>query len=344
MRNTLWVGFLTLLIVPSAFCGDWNKKLAAEYLDSRQQEWFAWKSANAGGHTCVSCHTSMTYLLARPALRKSLGEGEATRYEKGLLDSLRGRVDKMTVKEAFPNGKEPHASEFFDVEAIFAAWFLAQEDRGRDALSPATKQAFDRIWSLQLRDGKAAGSWTWNEFDLSPWEIPDSQFYGAALAALATGITPASYREQPDVKQRVAALTAYLQREQAKQSLHNRLMLLWAATEAKGLLPDAARKDLIAEVQKKQEADGGWALESLGPWPKHPHAPAAVGSNSYATAFTAFVLQKAGVKRTNPTLTRSLVRRVAGGVDEQGLLRSHAGAFHARRGDGICDLGVAAVS
>jgi hypothetical protein len=34
----------------------------------------------------------MTYLLARPALRKALKEKEPTPYEKGLLDRLRANV------------------------------------------------------------------------------------------------------------------------------------------------------------------------------------------------------------------------------------------------------------
>ena len=58
---------------------DWNPRLAAQYLDSRQKEWFAWPRANAGAKPCVSCHTGVTYLLARPALREALGEDRSHR-------------------------------------------------------------------------------------------------------------------------------------------------------------------------------------------------------------------------------------------------------------------------
>ena len=45
---------------------------AAQYLDARQQAWFEWKPAIASGRgPCLSCHTGMTYLLARPALREA---------------------------------------------------------------------------------------------------------------------------------------------------------------------------------------------------------------------------------------------------------------------------------
>src|SRR5207302_5970556 len=40
--------------------------------------------------------------------------------------------------------------------------------------------------------------------------------------------------------------------------------------------------------------DGGWTLESLGPWTEHPAAPVsptAGASDSYATAFTTYVLE-----------------------------------------------------
>jgi hypothetical protein len=162
------------------------------------------------------------------------------------------------------------------------------------------------MWTLQLRQGKSAGAWTWNEYDLDPWEMPDSVFYGAALAAVAVGEAPAAYRVEPAVRENVHDLVAYLQREQQSQPLHNRLLLLWASSELPGLLPDAVRKSLIAEVQGKQNPSGGWTLESLGPWEKHTHAPPAEGSNNYATGLAAFVLQKAGIKRTDPGMSKAL--------------------------------------
>src|ERR1035438_8326574 len=82
---------LLALAAPGA---DWNPRLAAQFLDSRQKEWFVWPRANAAAKPCVSCHTGVTYLLARPALRKALGEGAPTVYETGLLASLRSRLDQ----------------------------------------------------------------------------------------------------------------------------------------------------------------------------------------------------------------------------------------------------------
>ncbi len=294
------------LLVPPVFAADWNTQLAANYLDSRQKEWFAWPGANkAMGGPCISCHTNMTYLLARPALRHVLGEQHATQYEQGLMDTMRARLDKRDPAEMFPTTKGRHGTEAVGVESILATLFFVQQDAGKP-LSAESRKAFDRMWDLQLRDGKSAGAWTWNEFNLDPWEMPESTYYGAALAAIAVGEAPVSYRAEANVRDRVTALVTYLQREQQAQPLHNKLLLLWASSELPGIITDAAKKSLIAEVQSKQDASGGWTLESLGPWEKHEHAPPAAGSNNYATGLTAFALQKAGVKRSDPGMVKAL--------------------------------------
>jgi len=299
------VAVVAFAVVPG-YCADWSPRLAAEYLDSRQKEWFAWPAAKATGGPCVSCHTGITYLLVRPALRRALGESAPTSYERGLLDGLRARVEKKTAPELSPNAKEPFASQKLGVESVFSALFLVGQDSGRATLSSETKQAFDRLWSLQILDGKAKGAWPWFDLDLDPWETPDSAFYGASLAALAAGSAPAEYRDQPGIRKRIAALTGYLQREQQAQPLHNRLTLLWASSKLPSALPESARRPLLDEILGKQQADGGWTLESLGSWKPHAQAPAATGSNSYATGFVAFALEQAGLARSHPALTRAL--------------------------------------
>src|SRR5882762_5396369 len=114
-----------VVAVLPAYCGDWSPRLAAEYLDSRQKEWFAWPAAKSSGGPCVSCHTGVTYLLVRPGLRRALGESEPTTYEQGLVDGLRTRVAKKTVSELSPTSKDNlHASQRFGVESILSSLFL----------------------------------------------------------------------------------------------------------------------------------------------------------------------------------------------------------------------------
>src|SRR5262245_54807754 len=259
----------TIVLAFCAFAADWNPRAAAGYLDGRQKEWFGWATAKSPGGPCVSCHTGVTYLMARPVLRKALNEPLPTVYETGLLDGLRARVDKRESKEVstlFP--KAPAASQAVGVESFHAAVFLG------------SREAIDRMWSLQEGDG----GWRWFSLNLDPWEKPVSRFYGAALAAGVKGTTP----------QR-ASLRAFLDKEQASQPLHNRLLLLWTP----GIQGAASVRD---ELLKKQQADGTWTIESLGPWDK----PATATNESYATAYAALSLLKSGVKPSDPKLRRAL--------------------------------------
>jgi squalene-hopene/tetraprenyl-beta-curcumene cyclase len=277
--------------------GDWSPKLAAQYLDSRQKEWFAWPVAKRSGGPCISCHTGATYLLARPALRRVLGEAEPTTYEVGLVDGLAARAGSG-MEEALKTGKEPVASQSVGVEAIFAALFLDPE-------KPAARQAWERLWSMQVREGSAKGSWPWFDFNSDPYETADSGFFGASLAALAICATPSAFQVRPVAKERIAELTAYFRTAMPTQPLHNRLLLLWAGAKLPVAVADA-RQSIIDEALKKQQPDGSWTMAALGPWKEHPAAPPAGGASAYATAVAAFALEQAGVPRSDPKLKKAL--------------------------------------
>jgi len=250
-----------------SLCSDWSPRLAADYLDGRQKEWFAWKTAQTPGGPCVSCHTGVTYLLVRPALRRKLGEGQATGFETGLRDALRARVPLDPVFSA-AFSKEPRHTQSLGVESIHAALLLGEEP------------ALERMWSLQIKEGKEKGAWNWFHLDLDPWETPESTFYGATLAAMA--VRNASAEHKALHREQITMLVDYLKREQAGQPLQNRLMLLWAMPSA---ISD--RPALLDELWRKQEADGGWSMESLGPWNRPSRSS---GSDAYATGLVTYVL------------------------------------------------------
>jgi squalene-hopene/tetraprenyl-beta-curcumene cyclase len=271
---------------------DWSPQAAARYLDERQKQWFEWKPAASANGPCVSCHTGMAYLLARPALRRVLKEDQPTIYERGLLDRLRANV----------GAKPPGALQ--DVESIFAAMFLAQQDDGA-TMSANTQKAFEQLWSLQQSDGPAKGAWKWYAANLDPWEHSGSSYFGASLAILALGSTPTDYQQRADIRDRAAAVTTYLTAS-TPRPLHDRLAFLWASSVRPSVLPESMRTSLLAEVFAKQQADGGWTIESLGPWTPHPDAPPVTGSDGYATSFTAFALLRGGVSASHPGLTRAL--------------------------------------
>jgi squalene-hopene/tetraprenyl-beta-curcumene cyclase len=279
----------------SAIGDDWNPQRAAQYLDGRLQQWFAWKPAASPEGPCVSCHTGMTYLLARPALGRRLGEAQPTPFETGLLDRLRANV-----------GAKPE-SYLQGVEVIFAALFLSERDAGKP-MSADTRKAFDQLWSLQLQEGPSKGRWDWLTVDLDPWEHSESAFFGAALAAIAAGNAGAAYVNDPAVASHVATLMQYLRTAAfARRPLHDRLALLWSSSKRRELLSTTERESLVTDLFDKQQPDGGWTIASLGPWTPHPGAPAVAGSSSYATAFVTYVLQRAGVSPTERHLARALL-------------------------------------
>ena len=294
---------LSLSSLP-AFCADWSPSLAAQYLDSRQKAWFEWPVATKSGVPCISCHTGVPYLLARPALRRALGDTSPTLYEAVLLDGVRATVFKKDAKASDEKG--PEADRVFGAQAVLSALLLATDDVPRGRLSAEAEEAFQRLWAVQIQAGDAKGAWYWSEFNLDPWETPESVFYGAALGALATGAAPAGYQSRPDIQANVSSLIAYLRGTQKTQPLHNRLILLWASTKLHNLLPESERQSIVDEVLRKQEPDGGWALESLGAWKKRPGAPPATGSSSYATGLVAYTLQQAGVRPSEPSIARAL--------------------------------------
>jgi squalene-hopene/tetraprenyl-beta-curcumene cyclase len=274
-------------IVLSARDSGWNPALAAKYLDDRQKDWFAWPRAQSADGPCVSCHTGLPYLIARPALRRLLNDGDATIYERGLRDRLASHA-----------GEKPKGG-LQGVETIMAAMFVGDAD--------ARRKTFDQLWTLQQTDGALKGGWQWYNANLDPWETTPQFRYGAAIAALAIGKAPTDIRATSDAEPRIRALVDFLNDDLPSRPGHVKLAVLWASTTMPSILSAEAKRAIVNEVLKKQQRDGGWSLDALGPWSEHPSAPASLdraGSNSYATAFTAYVLReaRAGSARTDAAL------------------------------------------
>src|SRR5713226_3249436 len=89
------------------FAADWDPAAAAKYLDSRQEKWFAWPTAALKGGPCLSCHTGITYMLARPVLRRALGETAPARWETGMLEGLKARVEDNSALDTLARSQRP---------------------------------------------------------------------------------------------------------------------------------------------------------------------------------------------------------------------------------------------
>jgi len=298
---------------PVAICSDqpetniassWDQRAAAAYLDQRQSWWMEWPKAARDHETfCVSCHTAVPYALSRPALRKALGDEAPSVNERRLLDNVKKRVRLWREIAPFYSDAERgeyKTAESRGTESVLNALILASNEAQNQELSNDARGALDNMWAEQQIKGSKKGAWLWLRFANEPWEADDSDYYGAALAAIAAGTAPRNYRARPEIQNNLKMLREYLNREGQAQPTFNRVVLLWASARLPGLLEPEQQRAIIHEVLAKQQADGSWSLASLaGAWKRHDGTPQEEKSDGYATGLVAFALQEAGISPEN---------------------------------------------
>jgi squalene-hopene/tetraprenyl-beta-curcumene cyclase len=297
-----------------ALRGEWSASAAAIYLDSREAWWRNWHPAQlGGGAACISCHTVLPYVLVRPALRAQLGETGPTAAENSIREGIEERVtDWQTIQPYYPD--PAHATSSRATEAVLNALTMAAYNAGRDRLSPLATRAFDNAWALQETAGESAGGWQWQDFHLAPWESNESAYQGAALMAIAVGMTPKQYRSKPEVRHHVEALRDYLRRSFAMQPAFNQLYVMWASAQLPQLLSDTQRNDLIAQVGRLQHPDGGWSLAGLDKQTSLRQSALALfqridkvdGSDGCATGLAVLALEEDRVPLQDPVLLGGL--------------------------------------
>lgn len=288
----------------------WDPKAAAAYLDGRAAWWMAWpNAARDHGTFCVSCHTALPYVLARPALRAVLREPEPTRAEVRLLDNVVKRVTLWRDVEPFyPDQLRgiPKTSESRATEAILNALILASRDAEKGVLRDETRIALGNMWALQMRTQELSGAWAWLNFGLDPWESATAPYFGASLAVLATGTAPGGYAATPEIQPNIELLQEYFRREDARQPLFNRLVALWASARAPGLIESDRAQSVVDAALGKQQQDGGWSTASLGDWKRQDGSELDRHSDGYATGLVTLALQQAGLPSTDLQVARGL--------------------------------------
>jgi squalene-hopene/tetraprenyl-beta-curcumene cyclase len=288
----------------------WDAKAAAAYLDSRAEWWSTWpNAARDKGTFCISCHTTLPYAIARPALRTMLGESGPSAAERTILNNLLTRARNWRDIEPFyPDQTRgiPKTSESRGIEAVMNAAVLSRRDAMTAHLSDDTRSALGVMWSLQMKTGPNNGAWTWLNFNYDPWESPNSPYFGASLAALAVGWAPEGYAASPDIQNNLKSLRGYFDRQHGTASILNQLMGLWASARVPGLLTDLQRRATIDATVALQQADGGWNTASLGTFKRVDNTANDTGSDGYATAMATLAMQEAGVPRTDPRIVKGL--------------------------------------
>ena len=277
-----------------AVAPDWDRQAAARYLDNREAWWQTWDRAQKDhGTLCISCHTQAPFALARPILHTALQDSSAP--ETAMLASIEKRVRMW--KDVLPfysdavygAGKEVESR---NAEAVLNAVILASYDAPQKHLRDVTRLAFDNAWALQSKTGPAAGAWVWQNFDYTPWESKESEYYWAAMFAEVVAQAPDNYRNDPGIIGNLAALRVYLRGQYETQPLLNKIVVLWASVHFPGLLTSPERKALIGEIDGCQHQDGGWSLTNLGAWQRRDKTPLETRSDGYATAIAVLALEE----------------------------------------------------
>jgi len=283
----------------------WSPKAAAAYLDQREDWWMNWPRAAKDHETfCVSCHTVLPYALSQSAFHTALPAHADSINERRLIDNVTKRVRLWReVRPYYPD----FADKSRGTEAVLNALVLASHDAQNGKLTADTRTALDNMWALQLTSGDQKGGWPWIQFDNEPWEAPNSQYYGASLAAVAIGLAPEAYRSTPEIQNKIALLRDYLSHEYGAQTPINHAMLLWASAKLPGLLAPDQQMLIINEIRNKQQKDGGWCLASLvGDWKRSDETPLVMESDGYATGLITYALLEAGVARDNPQVEQGV--------------------------------------
>ena len=251
---------------------------AAEYLDSVGVGW-------TRNHQCITCHTNMQYLAARPLLPGDDGWKE-----------VRAFLEKTV--ESWSNGEKPKCDAYV-VATAFALSFNDCQKTGK--LSPNTRLVLDRMFDIQLKTGE----WKWLKCNWPPLEHDD--YYGATLAALAAGIAPDDYAKSEKARVGIEKLRSYF-KQTPVPDLHHSAMLLWASTKIEGLMAPEERNKAITALKAKQQKDGGWALPSLGTYKRRDGTPndSNAASDGYGTGLVSYVLLQAGVPKTDPVIVNGV--------------------------------------
>ena len=126
---------------------DWDRPAAAQYLDDRINLWFGRATqleTGEGKVACLSCHTVVPYLWARPALRKAMQITEPTSQEARLLDNVTRRVETFLNGASMSDAK--HGGQH-GTEEVLNALILARHDAGEGKLqtSEITRKAFRQL-------------------------------------------------------------------------------------------------------------------------------------------------------------------------------------------------------
>lgn len=279
----LWLKGLPRATPEESLLATYNVDKAKDFLDDAALKW-------ARQNRCGTCHTTVAYLMARPLIGNS--------NDRAAWNEVR-----ETVKSFANQGiarKAPIAP--FLVGPTVAALTVGDASSGRE-LRPDTRALFDYMWAAQGTDG----AW------VIPQNVGNLPFlerdprYLAFMVALAVGYAPGRYYDDPTARAGFAKLQGFI-RHNLPSNAHDKAVLLWASVRTPGLLTAEERSEYVRSLLALQKDDGGWALPSMGTWPRHDGAPndPQGDSDGYATSLATLALCQQGYSANDPVVRRAV--------------------------------------
>ncbi|HVW36190.1 MAG TPA: prenyltransferase/squalene oxidase repeat-containing protein [Pirellulales bacterium] len=251
---------------------------AVEFMDSAALDW-------QKSRQCFTCHTNFAHLMVRPAISADVPAHAA----------VRGALEKLVSERWKEQGPR------WDAEVVMAGAVLALNDAATTGkLHPLSREALDRIWTVQREDG----GFDWLKCGWPPMESDDH--FGATMAVIGAGAAPEGYAQTEKAKAGLEKIRGYLKANPAP-TLHHRAMVLWASTYVDGFISPEERQATIDALVKLQQDDGGWALASLGDWKRSDGKEQDTkSSDGYGTGFLIYVLRRAGLPADDARLQRGV--------------------------------------
>lgn len=263
---------------------EFSPELAARYLDTASLNWVSKRN-------CATCHTTMSYLMVRPALDHVMeNSGEV----RDLFEAY--------LTERWDEGKKAPKNDYDPVVVGAALAFNDAQTTG--TLSNVTRKTLDMMWTTQRDDG----GWDWPKCNWAPMEVDDH--FGVTLAALATGIAPDGYADTDAARAGMVKVRSYLEGHPSP-SLHHRMMVAWASVRVDDLMSEAERGNTLEATLARQLPDGGWSTPSLlADWKTfkrkdgEPHAVDA--ADAYGTGLAIVLARELGIPAGDERLRKGV--------------------------------------
>ena len=271
---------------------------ALTYLDNGATAW-------SRGSACITCHTNGSYLRMRPLLTNSVGKplDELLTFFVSELERFEGEARRNLP--SLLEGTKP-------AQMVYIAMGLAEWDaQVTGQLSDTTRRALDLMFAVQSDSG------VWGNDDCWP-PLESSSYQTTTVAAMAAATAP-GWRENVSQQKHRAGLAKIHRWLSDTPPPHDygRTLLLWASTRWLELLDDSRSQEIVDEILRLQQQDGGWSIRRFAQpeqWGDGRRAEKLRGesdfdsppSDGHMTGLAIITLLDAGVPAEDPRIQNGL--------------------------------------